>query len=300
MIPHLHLHLEPEERKRRSAGRDPRRFVSRDQFFAAHSLENGDRMAVSLADIPRFLDELHSEQRRDGVGYAEVRISPRRFVRDGCTLDDVLTAAHEAVSHKTDPVIRLVLLVNRDSSVQFIERVASQVLDGVPGTVVGVDIAGDETRFPDVRHLTVLTNAARGRRLGITVHAGEFGDSTHIWRALDELGASRIGHGVSARDDSALLSRLASDKVLLETSVTTNLALGAVADGAIHPVRKFLDWGVPFCLNADVPIHVGSNLQAEMRMVAGILDLDLASVIQLQMSAVSYGFLKPPTDSPER
>ena len=66
--------------------------------------------------------------------------------------------------------------------------------------LVALDLAGDEVNFPGT---LFVDHFEEGRDAGwhITVHAGEEGGPDNIWQALEELGAERIGHGVSAARD---------------------------------------------------------------------------------------------------
>ena len=48
-------------------------------------------------------------------------------------------------------------------------------------------------------------NEGRDAGWHITVHAGEEGGPDNIWQAVEELGAERIGHGVSAAQDPMLM-----------------------------------------------------------------------------------------------
>jgi adenosine deaminase len=73
------------------------------------------------------------------------------------------------------------------------------------------------------------------------------------WRrqAVDELGATRIGHGCSAAQDPELMRRLARDRILVECCISSNYHTGAVRPGARHPIHEFLEAGVPVAVCSD-------------------------------------------------
>jgi aminodeoxyfutalosine deaminase len=290
MSTHLHVHLEPNERKRALLGESERRFSNASEFFAQHDLANPQRVPVGLRDMCMFIQEFHREQGRQQVDYAEVRLSPRRFVSNGAALSTVLAVASGAVSTLSRPVVRLILLINRDSPDGFVEA-CHEIVDGglLPVGFVGMDLAGDEVRFPDVRRFTRLFSAARSAGLGITVHAGEFGGEENIWQAIDLLGAMRIGHGVSARSPQ-ILSRLREDGILLEMSVSSNLGLGAVASLEEHPLPKLVDYGVPVCLNTDVPWHLGTTLSEEYQLASRVLHGHEDALNMLELAAQRHAF----------
>ena len=64
--------------------------------------------------------------------------------------------------------------------------------------------AGDELGFPGSLFLSHF-NRARDAGWHVTVHAGEVAGPESIWQAIRELGAERIGHGVKAVEDRALM-----------------------------------------------------------------------------------------------
>ena len=181
MISHLHLHLEPEERKRRALGHAREGSWSRESFFSAHSLEQPGRVRVLPADLGQFLLELHAEQHLEGVGYAEVRVSPRRFLSDGLSWSSILELTDSAVRGLITPIIKLILLVNRDSPREFLDSCLERVESGLPPAYVGIDLAGDEHRWPDTDPFKGLFSRARAQGLGVTVHAGEFGQDSEVF-----------------------------------------------------------------------------------------------------------------------
>jgi adenosine deaminase len=247
-------------------------FTSRlEEFFSEHEPNNKERFPADLSDLEHFISDLHEEQREQGVNYAEMRLSPRRFRSFGFSLAEILTVADQAVSSLEEPVVRLILLINRDSSPKFIEECEDAISGRLPRNFVGVDLAGDEVRFSGVGKFRRFFRKARETGLGVTVHAGEFGDLNNVWRAIDELGAERIGHGTSAGGCDALATRLRADQIMIEVSVTSNVALGAVSSLESHPLPWFTKNDIPVCLNTDVPLHLGTNMHMERQAAGRIL-----------------------------
>lgn len=241
---HLHCHLEPAERKWRQLGIWKREIRGSPVFFERHNLD-GKNVKTSLEDLQAFLRELHDEQAHDGCSYVEVRLSPRRFLIDGYHWQDILSPASRTVMSMTEPEVRLILLVNRDSPEDFVLEVESMIESGLPRAFVGIDLAGDELRFPDVGPFKRCFSKGAKSGLGVTVHAGEFGGEANVWAALDELGAQQIGHGIASASSRSLLRRLSVDHILMELSITSNLALGAVPSADAHPLPDLMNWGIP-------------------------------------------------------
>ncbi|MCI0438241.1 MAG: hypothetical protein L0177_03815 [Chloroflexi bacterium] len=103
--------------------------------------------------------------------------------------------------------------------------------------------------------------------LGITVHAGEF-STANVAAALRVPGLTLIGHGVYAAYDEDLLEQVAQAGVTVECCLTSNVVLGAVTLIEAHPIRKFLEAGVPVTLNTDNPVRMCTSIEQEYQLAA--------------------------------
>nr|MCX3331067.1 adenosine deaminase [Bacillus pacificus] len=118
--------------------------------------------------------------------------------------------------------------------------------------ITALDLAGDELGFPASLFLSPF-NRARDAGWHITVHAGEAAGPESIWQAIRELGAERIGHGVKAVEDRALLDFLAQKRIGIESCLTSNIQTSTIASLAGHPLKTLLVQGVVARLNTDGP-----------------------------------------------
>ena len=91
-------------------------------------------------------------------------------------------------------------------------------------SIVGIGIGGDERRA-GAEPFRELFQEAQDAGLRLTAHAGETMGPESIWAALN-IGAERIGHGLSAQLDPDLMEVLAERQVPLEICVTSNLRTG--------------------------------------------------------------------------
>ena len=94
--------------------------------------------------------------------------------------------------------------------------------------VVGVDIAGNELRPLDQRHIDGFQQA-RGLGLHITVHAGESGPASNVRQAIEVLGAERIGHGYHVVDDEEVYQFARERGVHFEVRGSTAFTTRAMA-----------------------------------------------------------------------
>jgi adenosine deaminase len=90
---------------------------------------------------------------------------------------------------------------------------------------VGFGIAGDE-KAGKPADFAWSFDMAREAGLRLTAHAGEWGGPDSVRDALRDLRPERIGHGVRAIEDLALVDRLAEDGIVLEVCPGSNVTLG--------------------------------------------------------------------------
>jgi aminodeoxyfutalosine deaminase len=132
---------------------------------------------------------------------------------------------------------------------------------------------------------------ARAAGLHSVPHAGETTGPETVWDALRELGAERIGHGISAARDPALMAHLAEHGIPLEISPTSNLRTRAVPGLDEHPLPALVAAGVTVTINSDDPPMFGTTLEQEYAVAARLLGLDAAGVAGLARAAVDASFL---------
>ncbi len=135
--------------------------------------------------------------------------------------------------------------------------------------VAGFGMGGDESSFP-AREFRPAFDAARAAGLGLTCHAGETGEAREIWRVIDELGVTRIGHGLAAAGDAALLKRMLADGIAVECAPGSNLALGLVKEFAAHPLHAFARAGIDLLPGADDPALFGAGSREAWARVAKV------------------------------
>ncbi|MBF6592383.1 MAG: hypothetical protein IVW57_17880 [Ktedonobacterales bacterium] len=107
-----------------------------------------------------------------------------------------------------------------------------------------------------------MAEQAANAGLGITAHAGEF-TPANIAAALRVPGLTRLGHAVYAARDPRLLEGLAASGVTVECSLSCNVVLGAVPSYEAHPIRRFVEYGIPVVLASDNPVQICTTIGRE-------------------------------------
>jgi len=162
--------------------------------------------------------------------------------------------------------------------------------------VVSFGIGGDEERGP-AAWFTEVYRFARAKGLRLTAHAGETTGPESIWGAL-RLGAERIGHGIRAVDDAALVRHLRDENIPLEICISSNVATGAVPSLAAHPVRRLHDAGVPIILNTDDPGLFGTTLEQEYDLAAREFRFSKGELARIAENGFRYAFARTTSEPP--
>ena len=156
--------------------------------------------------------------------------------------------------------------------------------------LVAIDLAGDEMKFPAslfVEHF----RRARDAGLQVTVHAGEVDGPGSVWAAIQELGATRIGHGIHSLADPELVEFLVDQRIGLEIAITSNIQVGIVDDYPQHPVKRILEAGILANLNTDDPAISGIDLHHEFEVAAPRAGLSAGQTRRAQANALEMAFL---------
>ncbi len=156
--------------------------------------------------------------------------------------------------------------------------------------IVALDLAGDEANYPAelfVEHFKIARNAGWHS----CPHAGESAGPESIWQAINLLGAERIGHGVSAIQDPALMDYLSSNQIGIESNLTSNVQTNTVPDYPSHPIKAFLQSGIKASLSTDDPGISAIDINHEYNIAAVKAGLSTEEIHQSQKNALECAFL---------
>lgn len=106
-------------------------------------------------------------------------------------------------------------------------------------------------------------DCAREAGLHLTCHAGEWGGPDMVADTLRDLRPARIGHGIRAIEDPALVDRLAEAGTVLEVCPGSNLRLGAVPSWEAHPIERLRAREVKVTVSTDDPPFFGTTMTRE-------------------------------------
>jgi aminodeoxyfutalosine deaminase len=158
-------------------------------------------------------------------------------------------------------------------------------------SIIGIGIGGDERRT-GAEPFRELYAEARDAGLRLTAHAGETVGPESIWGALN-IGAERIGHGLSAQHDAELMEILAERQVPIEICITSNVRTGSCTSLPEHPVRRYFESGLMITLNSDDPTLFGSDLSGEYLLAEREFQFTEEQLRELASNSIEASFLPP-------
>ncbi|MBO6637132.1 MAG: adenosine deaminase [Roseitalea sp.] len=243
-------------------------------------------------DYARLTHDYLTSLAADGCLYSEIFISTDHAEQTGLSPHayvDGLAEGIERAKSETGIEGRIIATGLRHGGPEAVERAARFAADNRHPLITGFGMAGDE-RMHHPKDFARAFDIARHAGLGITVHAGELMGAQSVRDALDHLRPERIGHGVRAIEDPALVARLAEEGIVLEICPASNIVLQVFADYESHPFATLRDAGVKVTLNSDDPPHFHSSLANEYRIARDHFGLDDDALTAITRTAIEAAF----------
>lgn len=232
-----------------------------------------------------------------GVIYTECFLSPD-FCGGGdlsawCDHLAAIDAAAQTAQAQSGIVMRAIVTCIRHNGPEQARRIAICAQETAGQFVRGFGMAGDEAQFRPKDFIWSF-DAAREAGLGLTAHAGEWAGPDAIRATLQDLRVSRIGHGVRATEDPAVLETLAETGVVLEICPGSNIALGLYAKLPDHPVAKLRDAGVKVTVSTDDPPFFGTSMTQEYSWLAQCFGWGRDDFADIARIALDAAFIDAP------
>ncbi len=247
-------------------------------------------------DVRILTYEVGRELARQQVRYAELTVTPYSHVSRGIPAEAFCAAIEDArmrAEAELGIVLRWCFDIPGEAGLDAAEQTLAIALDQRPDGLVSFGLGGPEVGVPRAQFKPYF-DKARAAGLRSVPHAGETTGPETIWDAIRELGAERIGHGISAVQDESIMAYLAEHRIPLEISPTSNVRTRAVASLDEHPLPVLRAAGVPVTVNSDDPPMFGTTLNDEYAVAARLLGLDERGLAGLAREAVEASFLPAP------
>ncbi|MFD6136362.1 adenosine deaminase [Isoptericola sp. NPDC060257] len=263
-------------------------------WFRFQRLYDAARACVrSEADMRRLVDEAAADDAAEGSRRLEIQVDPTSYAPfvGGITpaVEIVLDAARAAsAAHGVEvAVVVAASRMRHPLDARTLARLAARYAGEGPGEVVGFGLSNDERRG-DTAEFAAAFRIARRAGLASVPHGGELLGPSHVRDVVDALHPDRLGHGVRAGEDPALLAELVEREVALEVCPASNVGLGVYADTSQVPLRPLVEAGARVALGADDPLLFSSRLLDQYvaaREVHGFTDAELADLARSSVRA---------------
>ncbi|KAM8775136.1 LOW QUALITY PROTEIN: adenosine deaminase [Rhynchonycteris naso] len=282
--------------------------------------------------IKRIAYEFVEMKAKEGVVYVEVRYSPHLLANakvqpipwnqaeGDLTPDEVVSLVNQGLQEGERDFkvkVRSILCCMRHEpnwSLDVVELCKKYRQE----TVVGIDLAGDETiqgssLFPG--HMKAYEEAVKNR-IHRTVHAGEAGSAEVVkevaatWaagpfsplrprpspglptslQAVDKLKTERLGHGYHTLDDELLYDRLKKQNMHFEICPWSSYLTGSWNPDTDHPVVRLKNDGANYSINTDDPLIFKSTMNTDYQMIKQ-MGLTEEEFKRLNINAAKSSFL---------
>ncbi len=247
----------------------------------------------SPEDFHRLTRTILAESAAHGVVYTELFLSP-----DFCGGGDLAAwrdylAAMVAASNEAEAqdgiTARGIVTAIRHLGPEQSRPIALCAAETAGDYIRGFGLAGDEMQGMPADYRWAF-DCAREAGLGLTCHAGEWGGPQMVRATLDALPVTRIGHGVQAVEDPALLERLAEAGTVLEVCPGSNVALGVVPDWSSHPIERLRAAGVKVTVSTDDPSFFHTTMTHEYDRLSDTFGWDNELFTKLNRVALDAAF----------
>ncbi len=248
---------------------------------------------TSPEDYHRLTRAVLKERAADGVIYLEAFLSP-----DFCGGGDLaawreyLAAIGEAAAierRETGIEMRGIITPVRHFGPDQARRTAACAQETAGDFITGFGMGGDENAGKPA-DFAYAFDMAREAGLRLTTHAGEFAGPESVRASLRDLRVERIGHGVRAIEDPALVAELADEGITLEVCPGSNIALGLYSDWAAHPIKALREAGVRVTVSTDDPPFFRTSLTREYEALAEAFRWDQDVLRSLNITAANAAF----------
>ncbi len=156
--------------------------------------------------------------------------------------------------------------------------------------IIGVGLDSSEVGHPPSKFQRLFVEC---KKVGykIVAHAGEEGDSSYIWEAINLLQVERIDHGIRCDEDASLVKLLIEKQIPLTVCPLSNVKLRAVKNMQEHNILKLLRQGVLVTVNSDDPAYFGGYVNENYEAICENLDLSKEELKTLASNSFKASFL---------
>lgn len=235
-----------------------------------------------------YLKKCHEQN----IVHTEIFFDPQTHTDRGIAFETVVTGISEALEEakrryniSSFLIMSFLRHLSQEAAFETLEA-SLPFRDKIKG--VGLD--SSELGNPPSKFKEVFQKA---KEVGyeLVAHAGEEGDSSYIWEAIELLDVSRIDHGIRCDEDEKLVAYLQKTQLPLTVCPLSNVKLKAIKEMKHHNILKLLHRGLLVMVNSDDPAYFGGYLNENLEAVAVSLQAAKEEITQIVENSFKASFL---------
>lgn len=236
-----------------------------------------------------------SDDAAEGSRRLEIQVDPTSYAASVGGLQpalEIILDEAQVASREVGIQVGVIVAASRirhPFDARTLARLAARYAGQGPGEVCGFGLSNDEWEGATPEWDGAFRIARRAGLPGVP-HGGELRGPDHVREVLTHLAPSRLGHGVRAVEDPALLADLVDAGVAFEVCPASNVHLGVYPTLAHVPLRGLLDAGARVALGADDPLLFLARLNDQYAMARHVHGLSDAEIAALARSSIDASF----------
>ncbi|MEN2752346.1 adenosine deaminase [Psychrobacter sp. FBL11] len=228
----------------------------------------------------------------DNVIHTEIFFDPQTHTARGIAFETVITGIKEALADAkerygiTSGIIMCFLRhLSQQDAFDTLEEAMAFKED-----IIGVGLDSSELGNPPSK-FTEVFEKAKEAGFKLVAHAGEEGDFSYIYEALDLLGIDRIDHGVQSIHSDTLMQRLKEEQIPLTVCPNSNIELKVFEDYKAHNIKELLDYGLNVSVNSDDPAYFKGYINQNFINLCDNLPLTENDIVTLVKNSFRSSFI---------
>ncbi len=248
----------------------------------------------SVDDIELITRDFLQGQADQNIQYSEVTYSAStQYIHSQLGFHEQIDAINRArVWGEKELGVKMGVIVDivRDNSQKLGDIVAGWALERYGDGVIALGLGGKESSNPPQKFQAAF-DKARAAGIPCILHAGETAGAESVWNALETADSQRIGHGVRAVEDPALMAHLRRAQIPLEVCPSSNVCLGVYHSLAAHSLPQLLQEGLYITINSDDPPMFNTTLTNEYLVCQAAYGWSREQIERLVMNGVHASLL---------
>lgn len=249
------------------------------------------------ADIELITREFLLGQAEQNIVYSEVTFTPyNQFLANQFGFHeqiDAVNRAREWGERELNVRMGMIIDIPRHISPQDGLLIANWTTERYGDGVIAFGLGGQEVGNPPSKFQKAF-DLVQKANIPCILHAGETAGPTSIWGAIHTANSQRIGHGVRAIEDPALMDYLRRKQLPLEVCPSSNICLRVFPSLAKHSLPRLFEAGLYVTINSDDPPMFNTTLTEEYLRVQISYGWGQPLIEQLVLNAVDATLLPGP------